>query len=130
MSKYISVRPFWITTADALLFENVHFQITKRRTVLKSTISLCMLHSSRLQFTWNVTVLLQYQRSSAYVIVSIFSTSWRLREPYFVRYYLWEADVHEGERPSRRDSGKGAGGQAITTGLVLLIESTKAEPIE
>jgi len=54
-----------------------------QRTVLKSLTSLCLLHSLILQFTYssNVAVLLQCLRSSANVIVCIFSTSWRLREP-------------------------------------------------
>jgi len=54
-------------------------------------------------------VLLQCQRSSAYVIVSI-----------FLIHQLWEVDVHEGERPSHQDSGESE--QAIITGLVMLTE--------
>jgi len=27
MNKYASIRPFWIATADALLFENVHYAV-------------------------------------------------------------------------------------------------------
>jgi len=62
MNKYASVRPFWIATADALLFENVHYTANCSEVL---DLTLCMLHSLILQFTysWNVTVLLQCQHT-------------------------------------------------------------------
>jgi len=65
--KYASVRPFWIATANVLLFENVHYAVNCSE-VLDLNVHASFINAA-IHLTVKMLVLLQCQQSSAYVIM-------------------------------------------------------------
>ena len=73
MNKYASVRPFWIATADALLFENVHYA-AHRSEILDLIVHASFINTAIHLHLKRCGSTMSPYRNSAYVIVNIFST--------------------------------------------------------